>query len=81
MSPYSGTSVTVHNMHHYMADYLAFRLRCDRMFRYARDERDDIAISITADDMHRSARFARLHDYPGFTEMLGRRYGPETTVE
>lgn len=81
MSPYSETSVTAPNIRNYLADYLEFERRCDRMFRYARGEQGELAISITADDMHRAARFAGLHDYPGFTELLGRRYGPETKVE
>jgi len=64
-----------------MADFMRLERCCDRMFLYARREQDELAITITADDMHRAARFAGLHDYPGFTEMLERRYGPETKVE
>ena len=49
-------------------------LRCERMFRFARGERDDISIDITLDDARQKAVSTRLYDYPGFTEMLKRLY-------
>jgi hypothetical protein len=37
-----------------------------------------IAINITLGDMTTAAVFAGLEHYPGFTEMLTRRYEPKT---